>query len=172
MKDPLSSFSLCRWEKWGREQLVSCLRLNMKVLFAQSCLTVCDPMDCSPPGSSVHRTLQARILEWVVIFSSRGSSHPSIKPMSPMSPALACGFFTIELCGKTPDYRDTKFIKVIRLKNVSQNSRSYIGTWPYCPRAERLFITIGKLLEQLWKDEERVLAERGFISELTIIGIM
>ena len=43
---------------------------------AQSCLTLCDPMACSPPGSSVHETIQARILEQVVIFSSRGSSQP------------------------------------------------------------------------------------------------
>ena len=43
---------------------------------AQSCLTLCDPMDCSLPGSSVHEIFQARILEWVVIFSSRGSSRP------------------------------------------------------------------------------------------------
>ena len=41
---------------------------------AQSCLTPCDPMDCSPPGSFVHWILQARILEWVVISYSRGSS--------------------------------------------------------------------------------------------------
>ena len=41
---------------------------------AQSCLTLCDPMDCSPLGSSVHGILQARILEWVAISSSRGSS--------------------------------------------------------------------------------------------------
>ena len=39
----------------------------------QSCPTLCSLMDCSPPGSSVHGTLQARILEWVVISSSRGS---------------------------------------------------------------------------------------------------
>ena len=38
------------------------------------CLTLCDPMDCSPPGSSVPRILQARILEWVAIPFSRGSS--------------------------------------------------------------------------------------------------
>ena len=44
--------------------------------FIQSCLTLCDPMDCSPPGSSVHSILQARILEWVVMPSSRGSSRP------------------------------------------------------------------------------------------------
>ena len=42
----------------------------------QSCPTLCDPMDCSLPGSSVHGTLQARILEWVAMPSSRGSSRP------------------------------------------------------------------------------------------------
>ena len=43
-------------------------------LVAQSCPTLWDPMDCSPPGSSVHGILQARILEWVAMPSSRGSS--------------------------------------------------------------------------------------------------
>ena len=42
----------------------------------QSCLTLCDPMDCSPPGSSVPGILQARILEWVATPFSRGSSQP------------------------------------------------------------------------------------------------
>ena len=42
----------------------------------QSCLTLCDPMDSSPPGSSVHGILQARILEWVAMPSSRGSFQP------------------------------------------------------------------------------------------------
>ena len=46
----------------------------MKGLVAQSSITLCDPMDCSPPGSSVHGILQARILEWVAIPFSRGSS--------------------------------------------------------------------------------------------------
>ena len=45
-------------------------------LATQSSLTLCDPMDCSPPGSSVHGILQARILEWVAISFSRGSSQP------------------------------------------------------------------------------------------------
>ena len=43
---------------------------------SQSCLTLCDPMDCSLPGSSVHEIFQARILEWVAISFSRGSSRP------------------------------------------------------------------------------------------------
>ena len=42
----------------------------------QSCLTLCDPMDCCLPGSSVHGIVQARILEWVAISFSRGSSQP------------------------------------------------------------------------------------------------
>ena len=42
----------------------------------QSCPTLCDPVDCSPPSSSVHGILQARILEWVAISFSRGSSQP------------------------------------------------------------------------------------------------
>ena len=42
----------------------------------QSCPTLCDPMDCSPPSSSVHGILQARILEWVATAFSRGSSWP------------------------------------------------------------------------------------------------
>ena len=49
-------------------------RLN--VLVAQPCLTLCDPVDCSPPGSSVLEIFQARILEWVAISFSRGSSQP------------------------------------------------------------------------------------------------
>ena len=49
---------------------------SMLCLVTQSCLTLCDPMDCSPPGSSVHEILQARILEWVAMPSSRGSSQP------------------------------------------------------------------------------------------------
>ena len=45
-------------------------------LVAQSCLTLCDPMDCSPPGSSIHGILQARILEWVAMPCSRRSYQP------------------------------------------------------------------------------------------------
>ena len=46
------------------------------MLVTQSCLTLCDPIDCSPPGSSVNGILQARTLEWVAIPFSRGSSWP------------------------------------------------------------------------------------------------
>ena len=51
---------------------------GVSVLVAQSCLTLCNPTDSSPPGSSVHGILQARILEWVTISFSRGSSQPRL----------------------------------------------------------------------------------------------
>ena len=47
----------------------------------QSCPTLCNPMDCSPPGFSVHGILQARILEWVAIPFSRGFSQPKNRPL-------------------------------------------------------------------------------------------
>ena len=62
----------------------------------QSCSTLCNPMDYSPPSSSVHGILQARILEWVALLSSRGSSQPRDEPGSLISPALAGGFFTTQ----------------------------------------------------------------------------
>ena len=43
---------------------------------AQLCLTLCDPMDCSLSGSSIHGIFQARVLEWIAISFSRGSSWP------------------------------------------------------------------------------------------------
>ena len=65
----------------------------MKLLVAQSCPTLRDSMDCSLPGFSVHGIFQARILEWVAISSSRDLPDPGIEPKSPVSPALAGGFF-------------------------------------------------------------------------------
>ena len=59
-----------------REPLTFCSVCMLRAELLQSCLTLCDSMDCSPPGSSVHGILQVRILEWVAVRSSRGSSPP------------------------------------------------------------------------------------------------
>ena len=68
--------------------------IRLCALVTQACLTLCDPMDCNPPGFSVRGILQAKIQEWVAISSSRGSSlHLGIEPASPVSPALAGRFF-------------------------------------------------------------------------------
>ena len=68
-----------KWRNRGAEKLSNLFRAMVKQDFdpgsksvAQSCLTLYNPMDCSPPDSSVHGILQARILEWVAISSSRG----------------------------------------------------------------------------------------------------
>ena len=60
------SLSFIRWERGGEPH----------VFILQSCLTLCGPTDCSPPDSSVHGTLQARILGWAAMPSSRESSRP------------------------------------------------------------------------------------------------
>ena len=62
--------------------------------------TLCNPMDYSLPGSSVHGILQARILECVAISFSRDLTNPGMDPMSPASPALAGRSFTTEPPGK------------------------------------------------------------------------
>ena len=56
--------------------------MNEGVLVAQLCLTLCDPIDWSPPGSSVHGIFQARILEWVAISISRNTNISSVKSLS------------------------------------------------------------------------------------------
>ena len=71
-RTPLNSLKISKLRK------LTVLRFQSAVLglAAQSCLTLCNPMDCSPPGSSVHAILQARIWECVARSSSRGSSWP------------------------------------------------------------------------------------------------
>ena len=63
--------------------------------------SLCDPRDCSPPGSSSHGIFQARILEWVAISSSRGSSQPRNSTHSSYTSCIAGGFFTTEPPGKS-----------------------------------------------------------------------
>ena len=77
------------------------------MLCAQSCPTLCNPMDSSLPGSSVPGISQARILKWVAIPFSRESSQPRDQTKSLVSPALAGEFFTMAPPGKpniNPNY--------------------------------------------------------------------
>ena len=80
----------------------------------QLCLTLCDPMDCSPLGSSAHRIFQERIMEWVVISFSRGSSQPR-------SPTLQADSLPAEPPGKPLKKKKDKncnshFLRVLDLK--------------------------------------------------------
>ena len=71
---------LCPWDSPGENTAVGCHDQKVLILVqsevAQSCLTLCDPMDYNLPGSSIHRVFQARVLEWVAISFSSGSSQP------------------------------------------------------------------------------------------------
>ena len=78
-----------------RAYFISGIILNIFICVcacAQVCLTLCDPMDCSPPDSSVHGILQARILEWVTVLFSKGSSQPRDRTLVS---CIAGGFSTI-----------------------------------------------------------------------------
>ena len=73
--------------------MAHCAWMHAKSL--QPCLTLCNPMDCSLSGFSVHGILQARILEWVAMPSPPGDiPNPEIELASLLSPALASRFFT------------------------------------------------------------------------------
>ena len=67
---------------------------------SQSCPTLWDPMDCPPPGSSAHGILQARILEWVAIPSSRGSSQPREELSKKTPQTVWCWDHSAAACGQ------------------------------------------------------------------------
>ena len=88
-----SCLAVSQSENWPHTLLCAFLVPTCSV--AQSCLTLCDPMDCSLPGPSVHGVLQARISDWVAKLPASGDLPDSgTAPASPASPALAGGFFT------------------------------------------------------------------------------
>ena len=73
---------------------ISKLRSELACSVTQSCLTLCDPMNCSTPGSFAHRIFQARILEWVAMPSSQGSFPPRDRTESLRPPVLGGRLFT------------------------------------------------------------------------------
>ena len=86
----------------------------------QSCLTLCDPVVCSLPGSSDHGILQARILEWAAIPSSRGFSQPRDQTLISSIPCIAVRFFTTEPPGK-PIYILYIYIYVFYIEYIYSN---------------------------------------------------
>ena len=105
-----------------------------KIQCAQSRLTLCNPMGCNPPGSSVHRIFQARILEWIVISSSRGSSWPRSRAQVSCS---AGRFLTNWVMREAPDVKNCQNSRVKKMKlPKGQNTRSDI------------------LLKKIWVDDK------------------
>ena len=106
---------------------------------AQSCPTLCNPVDCSLPGFSVHGILQARILEWVTISFSRGSSRPGDLPdpvIEPGSPSLEAAL-TSEPPGKwwCIWYRNLILRSIFLLQRIAiviTHSRKFCSTVSLC----------------------------------------
>ena len=77
----------CPWDSPGKNTgvgchfLLQCRKVKRESEVAQSCLTLSDPMDCSPPGSSVHGIFQARVLEWGAIGFSQRESERQTNPL-------------------------------------------------------------------------------------------
>ena len=100
----------------------------------QSCPTLCDPIDCSLPGSSVHGILQARVLEWIAISFSRGSSQPRAqtrallycRPSEPPGKSL-------NIVGQQwiwgSGYGGTVGVSWIRDEKVSVDKRGFLWWW-------------------------------------------
>ena len=110
----------CPWDSLGKNTgvgchfLLQCMKVKSESEVAQSCPTLSNPMDCSPPGSSIHGIFQARVLEWgAIAFSElvflatvyKGSlslhPHQHLFP-SPYSQLMTC-FFTREKSGQSKD---------------------------------------------------------------------
>ena len=116
----------------------------MRAKSLQSCLTLCDPMDCSPSSSPVRGILQARILEWVPMPSSRGSSWLRDQTWGS---CIAGGFFTAEPLEKHP----ASFIiwpKLLRLlTSLSASSLPTCHGHPFSRPCTCMFHHIPPLLE-------------------------
>ena len=103
------SLGFSRQEHWSGLPFPSPMRESESEL-AQSCPTLSDPMDCSPPGSSVHGIFQARVLEWGATPSSRDLSSPGIRRRSPSlqadsvpsKPPCICMAESLHLIGYSP----------------------------------------------------------------------
>ena len=112
----LHPFLLCRM-RWASEQRTvlspRCLIFMLSRFSRVQLQSSFQPMDCSLPGSSLYEILQARILEWVAVPSSRGSSRPRIKPASLTSSALAGGFFTTSVTWEALIFMEPSIQKAI-----------------------------------------------------------
>ena len=107
-----------RWNlnPWTPREAPAC------VLSHFSCVLLCDPVDCSPPGSSVHGILQARILECIAMPTSRGSSWPRGWTRLSCFSCLAGGFFTTSATWEAPSL---PLISCLPLSYLSPTSYQY-----------------------------------------------
>ena len=111
-------------------RVIAHLKARITMLFclvAQLCPTVCDPMDCSPPGSSVHGILQARILEWVAISFSSG---PRFVRILHYNPSCESTYWKVSSRSVTEEVEsDCENSCVMRFINVVRVLKSLSDFW-------------------------------------------
>ena len=108
------------WNVYGKWRCcIKSLHVWVHPKSLQSCLTLCDPVDCSLLGSSVHEILQARILEWVAIPPPGDLPDSGIEPASLTSPVLASRFFTTSATWET--HMET--LRCTNRRIIAQSSR-------------------------------------------------
>ena len=114
--------SMCHSKSWGQEEegkaeMMLCLfSKDLLCACVVSHVQLCDPMDCSLPGSSVHGISQQEDWSGLPFLAPRDLSEPGIKPKSPASLALAGGFFTAKPPGKPPGLTSTSEIQTIKME--------------------------------------------------------
>ena len=111
-----TSFPMDAWLSTEFVCVCVCVCVHARAKSLQSCATLCNPMGCRRPGSSVHGVFQASILEWVALPSSRGSSNPGIEPAAHLFPVLAGGFFT---SSATWEALSTEYIRIMKKNFIS-----------------------------------------------------
>ena len=122
----------------------------MRTKSLQSCLSLCNPMDCNPPDSSVHGILQARLLEWVAMPTSREYPNPGIELMSLMCLALAGRFFTTIRTWEA-HFRPNKPEKLSHYKTL-EISTKIIWSW---------FKNAYKIEKEVSKNQKQSSSKRG-----------
>ena len=154
------------YSPWGREEsAMTSLSLSnihnyglhnkplaVKVLLTHSCLMLCKPMDCSPPGSSVLGILKARIPEWIVMPSSMGSSLP--RDQTQVSSALEGDVLTIRPPGK---FHQLSFkLRRVIFQVAAQPFLSSEAPWSESPRqnASRISLPVFPICKSLIQKSE------------------
>ena len=123
------------------------------MLVAQLCLVLCNPMDCSPLGSSVYEILQARILEWVAIPFSRGSSQTRDWTQSP---ALQADSLPSEPLGKE---QIARYVPSTAL-GPQEYSDDKANDTPACFREVHILVELNKKYKEKWTSRGKVWKDR------------
>ena len=112
--------TLCNPTDYRSKSVVQSMfkRCCLRAKSLQSCLTICDPMACSPPGSSIHGILQARVLDWVASSYSRGHSWP--KDWTHISCVSCIGRWILYYCDIW-EAQVTNSIKTLKMVHVKKS---------------------------------------------------